>query len=157
MNVEDLMTTAVETCRPGDTLNRPAQIMWERDCGAIPVVDDDGRPIAMITDRDICIAAYTTGRPLGSVPVSLAMSRRIVVCAQHEPVAMAESIRRSQQIRRLPIVDREGKLVGLLSLNDIATHAKKPRKAGLLADGLGPDAIASTLAAICSRSPAGQA
>jgi CBS domain-containing protein len=64
MKVSDLMTTAVRSCGTGDNLQLAAQIMWESDCGIVPVVDGDGRVVGVITDRDICMAAYTQGLPL---------------------------------------------------------------------------------------------
>lgn len=67
MKVQDIMTADVETCRLDDTLDRPAAIMWERDCGVVPVVDDESRIVGMLTDRDICMAAYTQGRPLPEI------------------------------------------------------------------------------------------
>jgi CBS domain-containing protein len=133
-----------------DTLNGVAQLMWERDCGSIAVVDDDGKPIAMITDRDICMASYTQGKPLFDIPVSAAMSRGVTVCQKGESLATAESMMRSQQIRRLPIVDGDGRILGVLSLNDIAIHGHEHKHLGGRGE-LGSEAIASTLSAICAR------
>lgn len=154
MNVAQLMTSSVATCRATDTLNDAAKIMWERDCGAVPVVDDAGQPIAMITDRDICIASYTQGEPLFAIPVARAMSKTIVTCRDGESVSTAEAVMRGQQIRRVPIVNHDGTLVGILSLNDIATHGRLKHHAGVVRDGLGADAIAGTLSAICTRTAA---
>jgi CBS domain-containing protein len=151
MNVAQLMTSPAETCRSTDTLNRAAQIMWEHDCGAVPVVDDDGRPIATVTDRDICMATYTQGRALPDIPVSLAMSQTIVTCHKDEALSKAESLMRTQQIRRLPVVDDEGRVVGILSLNDIATHGHLGTRGNRSGDELGPDAIAATLSAISAH------
>ena len=79
MNAGNLMTAGARTCSLIDSLNLAAQIMWENDCGCVPVVDDDGRAIAMITDRDICMAAYTQGKLLKDMPVSIAASRSLAV------------------------------------------------------------------------------
>ncbi len=151
MNVEQLMTTPVQTCCDTDMLNRAAQIMWEGDCGAVPVVDSNKRPIGMITDRDICMASYTQGKPLFQIAVSNAMSRTIIICRKDESVTTAESMMRSHQIRRLPIVGDDGTIVGILSLNDIATRGHLKRKIGVMHDALGAEAIATTLSAICTR------
>src|SRR5262245_6101900 len=64
MEVREIMSTDLETCRADDTLDRAARLMWEHDCGVVPVVDHEGTAVGMITDRDICMAAYTQGRPL---------------------------------------------------------------------------------------------
>ena len=152
MHVEELMTSPVATCRPTDTLNRVAQLMWEGDVGAIPVVDHEGKPIAMVTDRDICIASYTQGQALFHIPVSIAMSRTVATCQKGESLAAAESMMRSQQLRRLPVVDDKGRIIGILSLNDIATRGHKQKHVGGRGE-LGSEAIASTLSAICARAP----
>ena len=75
MKVEDLMTRSVGTCRPTDTLSSAAQLMWERDCGCVPVVSDDGsnRVVGMLTDRDICMAAHFRGASPGALPVGQVM------------------------------------------------------------------------------------
>jgi len=147
MLVQDLMSKDVVTCGPNDALNVAAQRMWERNCGAIPIVDE-GRTLAMITDRDVCMAAYTQGRPLSEISVASAMSRRVVTCSPFDAIGVAEEIMRTEQIRRLPVVDRNGALVGLLSLGDIATHGRIGRRARAGHDDLGADAIASTLSGI---------
>jgi predicted transcriptional regulator len=76
--IEALMTQNPKCCAPNDTMNLAAQLMWENDCGSLPVVDESRRPIAMITDRDICMCAYIRGLPLAALPVSTAMSRTLV-------------------------------------------------------------------------------
>ena len=150
MNVDQLMTITVKTCRSSDTLHQVAQQMWDHDFGAMPVVNDAGEPIAMITDRDICMACFTQGKAPGEIPVSSAMSSKVVAVGSYEPISTAEALMRAEQIRRLPVIDRKGTLVGMLSLNDIAVH-RHPKKAALHREELGADAIASTLAAICAR------
>ena len=64
MKVEQVMNRNVKTCRSSDSLDRAAQLMWENDCGCVPIVDDEGRGVGMVTDRDVCMAAYTQGGPL---------------------------------------------------------------------------------------------
>jgi CBS domain-containing protein len=70
MKIRDIMSQDVATCREDDSLDRAAQLMWDRDVGSVPVVDGEGRPLGMITDRDICMAAYTQGEAL-SIRLSL--------------------------------------------------------------------------------------
>ena len=146
MNVGKLMTRDPGACSPDDTLNRAAQIMWEKDCGCVPVVDANFHPIAMITDRDICMAAYTQGRPLWSIPVSSAASHIVVVVRESEAVESAEGLMRAYRVRRLPVVDADGRLVGIISLNDLARHASFGHRHG----ELNADRITRALAAICA-------
>lgn len=146
MKVESLMTKKVHTCGANEPLRRAAQIMWEHDCGCVPVVDDAGRVTGIITDRDGFIGAYVRGRSLDEIPVQSAMAKDVVTCHPDDDLDDAERKLRAAQVRRLPVVNGEGALVGLLSLSDIARRTK-PGPARAL-DGLSGDALALTVAAI---------
>jgi CBS domain-containing protein len=145
MRAKELMTTHVLTCQEGDSLERAAQLMWERDVGAIPVVDSDQRVIGMITDRDICMAAYTQGCGLAARSVGSAMSREPHTCKSDDGIPLVEEMMRRHQVRRLPVVDG-GRLVGMVSLNDLALAAgnRKASKTGQVS----LEGVATTLARI---------
>jgi CBS domain-containing protein len=119
MKVKDIMTRDIGTCRPHDSLAAAAKLMWDRDIGAVPVVDPEGKVIGLITDRDICMAAHFTGEPIALVAVSHAMSKTVVAADPEQSVEAAEQLMAAKQIRRLPVTQGE-KLVGMLSLSDIA-------------------------------------
>ena len=121
MNVGELMTRDVRTCASSDSINDAARIMWERDCGCVPVVEG-GTVVGMITDRDICMAAYTQGRRLMHMTVGSAASTNVLTVGENESLRRAEELMRDAQVRRLPVVDSAGRLVGLLSLSDLARH-----------------------------------
>ena len=144
----DLMQRDVRACTPEDALSEPARIMWERDCGCVPVVSSDGsgRVVGMITDRDICMAAYTSGGRISQMRVKDTMATRVHSCRPEDPVSEAEHIMQSAQVRRLPVVDADGHLRGILSLADLAESA-----AGLRAPAAAVSAaeVALTLEAIC--------
>lgn len=142
----DLMTRDVATCHAGDTLEHCARLMWDRGCGCVVVVEDVHRPVAVITDRDVCMAAYTQGRPLAEMVVASAMSRRLFVVDERAPLEDAERLMRLHCIRRLPVIDRSGALLGLLSIADIATNA--PTGPTLGRDGLDSKVITATVAAL---------
>jgi len=147
MRVEQLMTRDVRACRSEDSLAEAAQAMWERDCGCVPVIDGERRVVGMLTDRDICMAAWIRGRNLHEIRVGEAMSPRVISCRADEDAELAEALLREYGVRRLPVVDHEGRLVGLLSLADLACEAR--RENGRLwreVDSLG---VALTLADIC--------
>lgn len=145
MKIQQLMTRDVYSVGPGDSAQVAALVMWNHDCGAVPVVDRARAVVGMITDRDICMAALTQGRTLDEIPVSLAMSRAIYTCREDDPVEIAEATMREKQVRRLPIVDELGNLVGILSINDLVRggHSMASRSRGLR-----PEALAQTLAAV---------
>jgi IMP dehydrogenase len=128
MKIARIMNRLVETCRPCDTLDSAAGKMWKYDIGCLPVVGDLGQAIGMITDRDICMAALTQGKPLREICVATAMSREIYFCGEEADVADAEVIMRSHQVHRLPVLDSSGHLVGIVSLNDLAREAEQEPK-----------------------------
>lgn len=123
MNVGQIMTREVRTCGLHDSLNAAAQLMWETDCGCIPVVDREGKAIAMITDRDICMAAYTQGQSLRSMLVSSAASHGVVTLRKDDGVDDAEALMQKNKICRVPVVDANGKPIGIVSMNDLARRA----------------------------------
>jgi len=124
------MCREVESCRVEDDLNRPAQLMWELDIGSVPVVEGAGEVIGMITDRDVCMAAYTRGLPLSAIRVGEVMSRDLESCAPGTSAEVALSIMMEARVRRLPVIHPEDGLVGILSLCDFAQAADRARRLG---------------------------
>ena len=147
MKIEDIMTRDVKTCRPGETLADAARIMWDHDCGCVPVVNQRNEVIGMLTDRDVCMAAYTQGRPLVDIPVKDAMSRNVFGVGPGDTIELAEAMMKRHQIRRLPVLGFEKQLVGILSLNDVVISAVN--KDLHRVEGMTPAAIEETLAAVC--------
>lgn len=127
MKVSDLMLRRVATTDPDEGLDHAVQRMRESECGALPVVDADYRVLAMVTDRDICLAAWRTDKPLSALRVRDAMSHSLVACRPEDSVAEAERVMGLHQVRRLPVVDAKGRLEGLLPLDDIAREARRER------------------------------
>jgi len=147
MNVGEVMTKEVFSCMAADDLAKAAGLMWEHDCGCVPVVNSENVPIAMLTDRDACMAAYTQGMPLRAISVSSAASKSVWVVGARDSIDAAEELMKRNQVRRLPVVDRDGRLVGLISLNDIARQAGRPSSRG--SNGVTAIGVTQTLAAIC--------
>ncbi len=128
MRVEQVMRQDVTSCRPGDGLDVAARIMWEHDCGCVPVVEPAngaGRLVGMVTDRDICMAAWIQGRPLSAIHVDGAMARRVQSCRATDSIDTALKILEQNQLHRLPVVDQDDRLVGMLSLADLAREAAR--------------------------------
>lgn len=147
MNVRYLMSAEPVTCKADDSLKMAAGLMWDYDCGALPVVDEDHRLVGIITDRDICMATYSQGAPPHAVPVARAMAREVVACYAEDTPLRVEQIMCEHQVRRLPVVDPNGRVVGLVSINDLvresAVVGAEPTQ-----PGMSPAEIVSTIAAI---------
>ncbi len=149
MRVEEIMTRNVQCCRGADDATVAARIMWDCDCGVVPVIDDRGRVIGMVTDRDLCMALYTRGCAMRELSIDSVRSKSAVCCRDTDSVLDAEQAMRDAKVRRLPVVDRTGKVVGILSLNDIArVRAASPVER---AKGRALGDVAATLAAICEH------
>ena len=122
-DVASIMTRNVVSCSGNDTLQRAAQIMWDRDCGAVPVVDSEGRAVGLVTDRDLCMAAYTRGRPLSAISVSSLLSGQLHTCSPATSLDEAIARMRVHRIRRLVVVDPTNqRLIGMLAQADLARH-----------------------------------
>ncbi|HRI50523.1 MAG TPA: CBS domain-containing protein [Pseudomonadota bacterium] len=151
MLTRHIMSQPVAVCQLSDSLDQAARLMWEDDCGAVPVVDSAGRAVAMLTDRDICMAAYTQGKPLGQISVSSAMSKDLRACLPDDTLEQAEQLMMEYQLRRIPVLDDDGHPVGILSLNDLAraaNHQHPAAPAGL--DGVSLVTATRTMAAVCA-------
>ena len=123
MRVRDVMTKEVESCQSGENLASLAQLMWRGDCGAIPVVDAERRPVGIITDRDAFIALATRYRVPGEILVREVMTDAPVTCHPDDDIRLALKAMAEHQVRRLPVVDGTGALAGILSLSDLAAKS----------------------------------
>jgi CBS-domain-containing membrane protein len=123
--------------------------MWEGDCGALPVVDDDGKFIGMITDRDICMAVATRTRLASDILVGEVISGSIYVCHPTDEVQLALKTMGKEKVRRLPVVNDKGILQGILSTNDIILHTEDGRDKGIPVLSYGD--VISTQKAICEH------
>lgn len=119
MTARDLMSTPVRTCQLDANLAAVTQLMWDHDCGFVPVVDAEGHVAGVITDRDICVASATRRLAPERIAASQAMSTKLQACL---PTDSAEDILATMsrnQIRRIPVIDAKGHLQGVVSLNDL--------------------------------------
>lgn len=149
MKVSELMASPVHVCGVYENLNEAVRRMWEEDCGCLPVVNGSDEVVGMLTDRDACMAAYTQGRLLRDIPVSSAMSGHVQTCRDEDTVETAEALMKEHQIRRLPVLGKDGRLVGVISLGDIALEFKLEQKTKKRK--VDAKQVAETLAAICAH------
>jgi len=153
MEVERMMRHDLRTCHPNDSLNEAAQIMWEDASGAVPVVDEQFNPVGFLTDRDICMAAYTQGGPLHALRVASAMARRIVCCSPKDDIDDAARVMAQNGVRRLPVVGDDGRLIGLLTLDDLACESQRNLRGSVNSQlgGVIAEVYGSICAARCQR------
>jgi CBS domain-containing protein len=130
--VKDIMTTDVKSCRPDRTLLSAAVAMHRGDCRSLPVVDEAGRPVAVITDGDICEIGATDPRPLRDILVSEAMSCEVFTCRPEDDIRHVLGTMKRNRVRHLPVVDQEGRMVGVVSLTDVILRVEE-NETGILA------------------------
>ena len=144
MKVQEIMTHSVRSCRPDTNLAEAVRDMWEADCGALPVIDAENHVIGVITDRDICVAVATRGRTADRIAVREVVDGRVYTCLAGDDTTAVLKVMQAQKVRRLPVIDPDGHLQGMVSFNDIATHAGAATATQM----------AGALAAICAHRPA---
>jgi CBS domain-containing protein len=131
-NLAYVMNKPVIFCHPDDNLAIAGALLWEHNCGALPVVDNDGRLQGMITDRDICIALTTRNMLAADIFVSEVMSTNISSCSADNSINDAVKMMRNAKVRRVPVVDRDHKLIGIISLTDILLRTNEFSSAALI-------------------------
>ena len=148
MKVHDVMTEEVKFCGPETNLAAAAAMMWENDCGVLPIAAD-GKAIGVITDRDIAIALGTRNRQAAEIPVRDVMSGKLFAASPDEDIHTALKLMRKEKVHRLPVINADGKLEGILSLNDVAITAMHPE--GKRTPELNYEDVVSTLKALCEH------
>jgi CBS domain-containing protein len=123
MRVEEVMTPDAKSIWITESLADAAKEMWENDCGILPIIKDR-KVVGMITDRDICMATAMKDRSPSHISVEEVMSRTVYSAKPEEDVEHALETMRDHKIRRLPVVNKEGELEGILSMNDVVLKAK---------------------------------
>lgn len=143
------MNKHVKSCHPNTSLAEAAALMWEGDCGTLPVVIDGGRVVGMITDRDIAMALAMRELPASYVLVNEAMSKALHTCSPDDDIHTALKTMRKGRVRRLPVITDKGELKGIVSMNDVALHAQ--HVGDHKSDGLAYEDVVNTFKAICEH------
>jgi CBS domain-containing protein len=128
MKVKELMTTSPAACTLTNTLADAGGMMWQHDCGVLPIVAEGGKVVGLITDRDICMAGVLNGRQLAHIAVKEVTSDKVFTCTPDDDVRAALKTMQDNKVRRLPVVTADGALQGILSINDIVLRADEPDK-----------------------------
>lgn len=142
MKIEQVMTPSPATCGPTDNLGQVVEHMWDADCGIVPVVDDGGHLLGVITDRDICIATATRDLAPAQIRAVDMVRGSVVACRPNDDLQTALALMKEHRLRRLPVTTEEGVLHGIVSLNDIALIAGR-------GDTVSASELLATMKAIC--------
>ena len=129
MQVKDVMTKSVEIVRPDATLEEAAKKMKSLDIGPLPVCDGE-QLVGVLTDRDITVRATAEGRDPKQTKVREVMSKELITIVEDQGVEEAAKLMQSKQIRRVPVLNRDKRLVGILSLGDLAQRTQDSKLAG---------------------------
>ena len=146
MTVRELTTRDVQSCSPDTDLATAAKIMWDCDCGVVPIVNEERKVVGMLTDRDICIAAATRAARPSDLQARDVMSNAVATCRMEDDTQMVLKIMKEGRIRRLPVLDAEDRLAGIVSMNDLVLRAEC--RPGAAVSG---EAFLDTMRAICAH------
>ena len=136
MKCSDVMTKNPKTCAPTDIVEQAAQLMKSEDVGPIPIVGDNGKLEGIITDRDIVLKVVAEGRDPKTTKLSEVMTTDLISCTQDGDVEEMLELMEDNQVRRIPVVDASGRLVGIVSQADIATRLDEPEKTAELVEDI---------------------
>lgn len=124
MKVGDVMTKTPAYCNPETNLAAAAEILWNRNCGVLPIVDSNEKLVGVVTDRDMCVALGTRNRLPSEITVKDVTSGNIVACKPDDDLRRALASMAEARVRRLPVIDAAGKLQGILSMDDVVLHTQ---------------------------------
>lgn len=137
--VSTVMTANPASCRTETPLPQVAQMMRDHDCGQIPVVDADNRPVGVVTDRDIAVRVVAAGRDVSAATAADAMSTPCRTVDSETSLRDCTRLMEDEQVRRVPVTDREGRLAGIVSIADIALAGKDRATAQVVKEVSEPD------------------
>jgi len=127
MLVKEIMTRTVATCRPETNLGAAVEIMWNRNCGILPVVNAENVVVGVVTDRDLCIALGTRNRLAGEITVGEVTSNRLIFCRPDDEIHHVLALMAEGKVRRLPVINEKGVVEGILSMDDVLLHSETGR------------------------------
>jgi CBS domain-containing protein len=135
---KDVMTQNPVVCEPGDYLIKAAEIMKQEDVGSVPVVESQAsrRLVGIVTDRDLVVKVLAGGRNVEQARVKDAMTPNPSSCREDDDVEKAMQLMADRQVRRVPIVDASGRLVGIIAQADVATRINRDNKTGQLVEAI---------------------
>ena len=134
----EVMTPEPACCEPGESLSRVAEIMKREDVGAVPIVDSksSGRLVGIVTDRDIVLKVVADGRDAQAATAGEVMTASPLSCQEDNDVSEAVNLMSVRQVRRMPVVDAEGRLRGIIAQADVATRVHRDATTGAMVEAI---------------------
>ncbi|HEX7621189.1 MAG TPA: CBS domain-containing protein [Anaerolineales bacterium] len=127
---DEVMTKNPVCCLPNDMVEKVAQLMKRENIGSIPVIDNEqtNKLIGIVTDRDLTLKIVAEGRDAKSIKVEAVMTRKVVTCHAEDDLQKALDEMSGHQLRRIPVVDSDNKILGIIAQADVATRVNQPEK-----------------------------
>jgi CBS domain-containing protein len=151
MKVRDVLTEPATCCQPDTNLAVASALMWEKDCGVLPVLNETGELAGILTDRDICIALGTRNKLPSEITAREVMGISPLICKPADDIRSALQIMREAKVRRLPVVGENGVVEGVVSISDIVLSARRGFAVAGTASGVSNGDLVTALQTICSR------
>ena len=145
MRIEELMTHAAQSCEAEADLATAVALMAEYDIGFLPILGRNGRVVGVLTDRDVCLGALRLGKAYPEIPIMEVATRDVISCSPDDALGFAERLMQENRVRRLPVVDRNGALVGIIAQADMAREAVNEE--GSRRPEVTPEEVLETIAA----------
>lgn len=124
MKVKDVMMRTPASCEATTNLGAAVEILWNRNCGILPILNSQGKVLGVVTDRDLCIAMGTRNQLPGDVTVGQVVSGKVFTCKPDDDIRDALNTMAREKVRRLPVVNDAGQLEGILSMDDVVLHSE---------------------------------
>jgi len=134
----EVMTKSPVCCLPDDLVGKVAQMMKSENIGSIPVIENEQNPklVGIVTDRDLALKIVAEGRDARSTKVEAVMTCTVVTCHAEDDLQKALDAMSAHQLRRIPIVDKNNKILGIIAQADVATRLNKPEKTAAVVKGI---------------------
>lgn len=123
MKVKDVMMRTPAFCNEGSNAGEAVEMMWKRNCGLLPIMDAKNKVVGVVTDRDLCIALGTRGIPAGQLTIAAVADGRVFSCSPEDEIHLALAKMSRNKVRRLVVLEKNGQLAGIVSMDDIVRHA----------------------------------
>ena len=128
MKVKKIMTKSVGVCEVNDNLAKAVEVMWQKDCGIVPVVDKKSKVVGTITDRDVTVSVFLQNKTTSEIRTGDVINGKVLTCTSKDKIEKVLKTMKKHQIKRLPVVGKKNKLEGIISITDILLASKKDKK-----------------------------